>query len=84
MLGLAPARHYYLTMEVAMDELIAMRAEVNQLVDVKTSVNDFVIKACAKALVEVPVCNSSWSDCPSQGPSTLPAHAAPPRAVGLA
>ena len=54
--------HYYLTMEVCMDELIAMRAQVNELVDVKTSVNDFVIKACAKALVEVPVCNSSWSD----------------------
>ena len=53
--------HYYLTMEVCMDELIAMRAQVNELVDVKTSVNDFVIKACAKALVEVPVCNSSWS-----------------------
>jgi len=54
--------HYYLTMEVCMDDLIAMRAQVNELVDVKTSVNDFVIKACAKALVEVPVCNSSWSD----------------------
>ena len=54
--------HYYLTMEICMDELIAMRAQVNELVDVKTSVNDFVIKACAKALVEVPVCNSSWSD----------------------
>lgn len=54
--------HYYLTMEVCMDELIALRAQVNELVDAKCSVNDFVIKACAKALVEVPVCNSSWSD----------------------
>lgn len=54
--------HYYLTMEVCMDELIKLRAQVNELVDTKCSVNDFVIKACAKALVEVPVCNSSWSD----------------------
>ena len=32
---------------------------MNELVDTKCSVNDFVIKACAKALVEVPVCNSN-------------------------
>ena len=54
--------HYYLTMEIEMDALIALRAQVNEVVDVKTSVNDYVVKACAKALKEVPECNSSWND----------------------
>lgn len=54
--------HYYQTMEIEMDALIALRAQVNELVDVKTSVNDYVVKACAKALMDVPVCNSSWND----------------------
>jgi len=54
--------HYYVTMEVCMDELIELRAKVNATAGVKVSVNDFIIKACALALKEVPVCNSSWSD----------------------
>jgi pyruvate dehydrogenase E2 component (dihydrolipoamide acetyltransferase) len=54
--------HYYQTMEIVMDELIALRAKVNAAQPLKTSVNDYVIKACAKALKEVPVCNSSWND----------------------
>ena len=52
------APHYYLTMEVEMDALIALRTSINAAQDVKTSVNDYVIKACAKALMEVPACNS--------------------------
>jgi len=54
--------HYYVTMEISMDELMALRAKVNAVLDVKVSVNDFLIKACALALMEVPVCNSSWTD----------------------
>jgi len=54
--------HYYLQMEVEMDELIAMRAKINGAQDVKTSVNDYVIKACSLALMEVPACNSSYTD----------------------
>merc|ERR1719482_2686343 len=49
-------------MEVGMDALIEMRASVNAAQDVKTSVNDYVIKAAAKALQEVPACNASWTD----------------------
>jgi len=55
--------HYYLTMEVEMDALMEMRAQVNAAQDdSKTSVNDYVIKACAYALKEVPACNSQWTD----------------------
>jgi len=56
------APHYYLTMEVTMDALIAMRSQINAAQDVKTSVNDYVIKAAALALKEVPACNTSWTD----------------------
>jgi len=56
------APHYYQTMEVGMDALMALRAEVNGAQEMKTSVNDYVIKACAKALLEVPECNSQWTD----------------------
>ena len=56
------APHYYLTMEVEMDALMKMRGEVNAAQDVKTSVNDYVIKAAALALKEVPACNTSWTD----------------------
>merc|ERR1719217_1840851 len=44
-----------------MDDLIALRKKTNELLEAKISVNDFIVKACAKALMEVPVCNSSWN-----------------------
>merc|ERR1719238_2388758 len=49
-------------MEVEMDALIALRGQVNYAQDIKTSVNDYVIKAAALALKEVPQCNSQWTD----------------------
>ena len=45
-----------------MDSLMALRAEVNGAQGTKTSVNDYVIKAAALALQEVPACNSQWTD----------------------
>jgi len=54
--------HYYVTYEVCMDELIELRKKTNELLGSKISVNEFIIKACALALKEVPVCNSQWND----------------------
>merc|ERR1712048_924215 len=55
------APHFYVTMECAMDALMAMRAEINsEEKNVKISVNDFVIKACALALRANPDCNVGW------------------------
>ena len=56
------APEYFLTMEVTMDAIIEMRAQINAAQDIKTSVNDYVIKAAAMALKEVPACNSQWTD----------------------
>lgn len=52
--------HFYLTMEINAEELIKIRETVNAVTSVKTSFNDFVIKAVAAALREHPKVNASW------------------------
>lgn len=55
--------HYYLTMDVNMDAINALRAKFNERLGkdgVKLSVNDFVIKATALASKKVPEANSAW------------------------
>ena len=57
--------HFYLTMEMEIDALLAARAAINVVVEkkgAKVSVNDMVIKACAKALRDHPECNASWTE----------------------
>jgi len=50
--------HFYLTVDIELDKLLKLRAEVNaQLDPAKVSVNDFIIKACALALRDVPEAN---------------------------
>lgn len=55
------APHYYLTIEVAMDNAAASRAHINELPDTKVSFNDLVVKACAMALKKHPQVNTSWN-----------------------
>ena len=52
--------HFYLTMEMDMDAVIAARESINGVIDTKISYNDFVIKAAAAALRHHPKVNSSW------------------------
>ncbi|RKP08488.1 2-oxoacid dehydrogenases acyltransferase-domain-containing protein [Thamnocephalis sphaerospora] len=54
--------HYYLTIEVQMDKINQLRQAFNQTSEGKyrLSVNDFVIKASAQALKDVPEVNSAW------------------------
>ena len=56
--------HFYLRREVRLDALMAFRETLNKQVasrGVKLSVNDFIIKACAMALQQVPDCNAVWA-----------------------
>ena len=55
------APHFYLTIEVSMDEAIKSRATINSIPETKVSFNDMVIKACAMALKKHPKVNSQWS-----------------------
>jgi pyruvate dehydrogenase E2 component (dihydrolipoamide acetyltransferase) len=54
------APHFYLTMEINMDNAITSRASINEVSPVKISFNDLIIKACAMALKQHPAVNSSW------------------------
>lgn len=54
------APHYYLTIEVDMDNAKASREHINNLPDTKVSYNDMVLKACAIALKKHPQVNTSW------------------------
>lgn len=56
------APHYYLTIEVAMDEAMKSRAIINTVPDTKVSFNDMVVKACAMALKKHPRVNTQWKD----------------------
>ena len=56
------APHFYLTIEVAMDEAMRSRATINAIPDTKVSFNDMVIKACAMALKKHPKVNSQWRE----------------------
>ena len=56
--------HFYLRRDIKIDRLLSLRAELNAGLEksgVKLSVNDFVIKACAKALQNVPNSNAVWA-----------------------
>lgn len=54
------APHFYLTMEINMDNSIRSRKSINEISPAKVSFNDLVIKACAMALRQHPAVNSSW------------------------
>jgi pyruvate dehydrogenase E2 component (dihydrolipoamide acetyltransferase) len=56
--------HFYLTVDCRIDELLAARARLNAKSDgaYKLSVNDFIVKASALALMRVPEVNASWTD----------------------
>ncbi len=49
--------HFYLRTEVAVDALLTLRPTANMILGVKASVNDFIVRAVALALIEVPDVN---------------------------
>ena len=56
--------HFYLRRDIKIDRLLAFRGELNQQLEtrnIKLSVNDFIIKACALALQAVPSANAVWA-----------------------
>jgi len=52
---------FYVTADCRVDRLIELRRSVNETADRKVSLNDFVLKAVACALVEVPEANAIWN-----------------------
>ncbi len=56
--------HFYLRRDIHLDKLLDFRSQLNAQLSargVKLSVNDFIIKACALALQQVPAANAVWA-----------------------
>lgn len=56
------APHYYLNIEVDMENVMAARKQINAIPDTKISFNDIIVKAVAMALRKHPQVNSTWND----------------------
>jgi len=54
------APHFYLTIDVNMDQVVAARPSINEYAPVKVSFNDIVIKAIAMAIRQHPAINTAW------------------------
>ncbi|MCA9292876.1 MAG: 2-oxo acid dehydrogenase subunit E2 [Phycisphaerales bacterium] len=57
--------HYQVTVTARMDALLEQREHINEQLKpygVKLSVNDFVVRACAKAMYQHPYINASWGE----------------------
>jgi pyruvate dehydrogenase E2 component (dihydrolipoamide acetyltransferase) len=52
--------HFYVTVDIDMDRAVDLRAQLKEA-NVKVSVNDFIVRACALALRAVPQVNASWA-----------------------
>jgi len=55
------APHYYLTIDLDMDNAISARTAINEAGEGKISFNDMIVKACAMALRKHPRVNSTWT-----------------------
>ena len=56
------APHFYLNIEVDMENAMSSRKMINAIPDTRVSFNDMVVKACAMALKKHPNVNTSWTD----------------------
>lgn len=54
--------HFYVSGSARVDRLLALRVEINDGAAVKVSVNDLVVKAVARALIDVPEMNVTWGE----------------------
>jgi pyruvate dehydrogenase E2 component (dihydrolipoamide acetyltransferase) len=59
--SIGPVPHFFLTVEIEMDKLLALRKEVNAADEsLKLSINDFIVKITAHALMKHPAVNASF------------------------
>jgi pyruvate dehydrogenase E2 component (dihydrolipoamide acetyltransferase) len=55
--------HFYLTMEIDMEEALALRQRLNQLDEsLRVSINDLIVKACAVAIEQHPIVNATYQN----------------------
>jgi pyruvate dehydrogenase E2 component (dihydrolipoyllysine-residue acetyltransferase) len=54
--------HFYVKASCRIDELLTLRVQVNKTSDIKISINDFIIRAIALALIDTPEANVTWGE----------------------
>jgi pyruvate dehydrogenase E2 component (dihydrolipoamide acetyltransferase) len=54
--------HFYLSVDVDITRLLALREEANSAISGRLSINDFIVKAFALALQRVPAANAVWDE----------------------
>jgi pyruvate dehydrogenase E2 component (dihydrolipoamide acetyltransferase) len=57
-----PIPHFYLTVDLDVTNLLALRSQLNEIHGAKISLNDFILRAAALALRHHPNVNASWGD----------------------
>ncbi|MGZ4779552.1 MAG: dihydrolipoamide acetyltransferase family protein, partial [Thermoanaerobaculia bacterium] len=57
-----PIPHFYLTADFDVVNLLSLRLQINDISGIKTSLNDFIVRAVALALRHHPYVNSSWGE----------------------
>jgi pyruvate dehydrogenase E2 component (dihydrolipoamide acetyltransferase) len=57
-----PIPHFYLTADYDVTDLLGVRLQINEIAGIKTSLNDFIVRAAALALRNHPNVNASWGD----------------------
>jgi pyruvate dehydrogenase E2 component (dihydrolipoamide acetyltransferase) len=63
--SIGPVPTFYLTVDVDMTRMVEVRESVNRRLEkqgVKTSINDFILRAVASALARHPEVNASWGE----------------------
>jgi pyruvate dehydrogenase E2 component (dihydrolipoamide acetyltransferase) len=58
--SIGPIPHFFLTIETDVTSLLELREQLNEIHGTKASINDFVIRACALAMLQHPAVNSSF------------------------
>ena len=61
--SLGPVPHFFLTTEIEMDKAAEIRRQINEIdPEIKVSINDFIIKVAAAALLQHPQVNASFQE----------------------
>jgi len=60
--SIGPIPHFYLTVDYDVTNLLALREQINEVEGVKTSLNDYVVRAAALALRHHPNVNASFGE----------------------
>ncbi len=60
--SIGPIPHFFLTVDYDVTNLMSLRQQMNEIHNVKISVNDFIVRAAALALRDHPNVNASWGD----------------------